>query len=282
MTSNPVSEERPNGHPQECPTYASGSRGSRPKSSRPTRDFELGCSRVGKVSPRTAAKWACRYQAEGSDRLKSTAPPDPIAVHAQLRLPWWIESSSCVVSATPGYHIAQRILGLSAGHHQPHPPARPSEPLAPPVSPPPVIRYEHPQPGDLLHLDIKGLTRYQQVSLRADGRRRGLPQTPAPSPCTSPSMTTPAWALPNFCPIRQPRPTRAFLHDALAFYGVSCTASRFAPCSPTMAPAIAPATSAKPCTQLDIRHRFTRPYTPRTNGKAERFIQTALREWAYA
>ncbi len=36
------------------------------------------------------------------------------------------------------------------------------------------------------------------------------------------------------------------------------------------------------CRRLGIRHRFTRPYTPRTNGKAERFIQTALREWAYA
>ena len=36
------------------------------------------------------------------------------------------------------------------------------------------------------------------------------------------------------------------------------------------------------CRCLGIRHRFTRPYTPRTNGKAERFIQTALREWAYA
>ena len=35
------------------------------------------------------------------------------------------------------------------------------------------------------------------------------------------------------------------------------------------------------CLQLGIQHRFTRPYTPRTNGKAERFIQTALREWAY-
>jgi transposase InsO family protein len=32
----------------------------------------------------------------------------------------------------------------------------------------------------------------------------------------------------------------------------------------------------------NIKHRFTRPYTPRTNGKAERFIQTALREWACA
>jgi transposase InsO family protein len=36
------------------------------------------------------------------------------------------------------------------------------------------------------------------------------------------------------------------------------------------------------CRHLGIKHRFTRPYTPRTNGKAERFIQTALREWAYA
>ncbi len=36
------------------------------------------------------------------------------------------------------------------------------------------------------------------------------------------------------------------------------------------------------CRSLGIRHKFTRPYTPRTNGKAERFIQTALREWAYA
>ena len=38
----------------------------------------------------------------------------------------------------------------------------------------------------------------------------------------------------------------------------------------------------KACARLDIRHRRTRPYTPRTNGKAESFIQTALREWAYA
>jgi transposase InsO family protein len=36
------------------------------------------------------------------------------------------------------------------------------------------------------------------------------------------------------------------------------------------------------CAELGLRHRFTRPYTPRTNGKAERFIQTALREWIYA
>ena len=35
------------------------------------------------------------------------------------------------------------------------------------------------------------------------------------------------------------------------------------------------------CRRRDLRHRRTRPYRPRTNGKAERFIQTSLREWAY-
>ena len=36
------------------------------------------------------------------------------------------------------------------------------------------------------------------------------------------------------------------------------------------------------CNELGIRHVRTRPYTPKTNGKAERFVQTSLREWAYA
>ena len=36
------------------------------------------------------------------------------------------------------------------------------------------------------------------------------------------------------------------------------------------------------CKRLDLRQVFTKPYTPKTNGKAERFIQSALREWAYA
>lgn len=38
---------------------------------------------------------------------------------------------------------------------------------------------------------------------------------------------------------------------------------------------------AEACKDLSVKHQFTRPYRPQTNGKAERFIQSALREWAY-
>ena len=80
-------------------------------------------------------------------------------------------------------------------------------------------------------------------------------------------------------PNQQSETAIAFLHAAVAFYaqhGISirrlltdngsCYRSR---------------QFRAACLQLGIQHRFTRPYTPRTNGKAERFIQTALREWAY-
>ena len=64
--------------------------------------------------------------------------------------------------------------------------------------------------------------------------------------------------------------------------GTPASASASRPCSPTAGPPIAPLQFAQACRALGLKHRFTRPYTPRTNGKAERFIQTALREWAYA
>ncbi len=231
-----------------------------------------------KVSPRTAAKWACRYQAEGTAGLvdrssrphRSPRATSPALVDRVIEL-----RRQC----TPGYQIAQRS-GLS--------PATVSRILQRVhlnrwrhlFPPPPVIRYEHPQPGDLLHLDIKGLTRYQQVSLRADGRRRGLPQHAGSVALHVAIDDHSRLGFTQLLPDQTAQTTRAFLHDALAFYALhgiqiralltdngSCYRSRH---------------FRQACTQLDIRHRFTRPYTPRTNGKAERFIQTALREWAYA
>jgi transposase InsO family protein len=141
-------------------------------------------------------------------------------------------------------------------------------------------RDEHPCPGDLLHLDIKGMTRYQQVSIRGDGRRRGRPQFAGWEALHVAIDDHSRLAFSQLRPNQKAETTIAFLQSAVAFYaehGIriralltdngSCYRSRH---------------FRQACTQLGIRHRFTRPYTPRTNGKAERFIQTALREWAYA
>ena len=72
----------------------------------------------------------------------------------------------------------------------------------------------------------------------------------------------------------------AFLHAALAYY--ARLGIRFKAILTDNGPAYRSRAMAAACRALAIKHRFTRPYTPRTNGKAERFIQTALREWAYA
>ena len=142
-----------------------------------------------------------------------------------------------------------------------------------------VVRYEHPCPGDMLHLDIKGMTRYQQVSIRGDGRRRGRRQFAGWEAFHVAIDDHSRLAFTQLLPNQQTHTTIAFLRDAIAFYaqhGIriralltdngSCYRShQFRQC----------------CEQLGLKHRFTRPYTPRTNGKAERFIQTALREWAY-
>jgi transposase InsO family protein len=146
--------------------------------------------------------------------------------------------------------------------------------------PPPVVRYEHPSPGDLLHLDIKGMTRFSEVSLRGDGRLRGKSKHPGFLALHVAVDDHSRMAFTQLLPDQKAESTVSFLNSALEFFathgigvralltdnGSSYRSWQF----------------ARACQQLAIQHRRTRPYTPRTNGKAERFIQTALREWAYA
>jgi transposase InsO family protein len=146
---------------------------------------------------------------------------------------------------------------------------------------PPVQRYEHPSPGDLLHLDIKGMTRFQRVSIRGDGRHRG------------PGHAHFGWealhvaiddhsrlAFSQLLPNQQASTTIDFLRQALDFYAQH--GIRIRALLTDNGSAYRSRQFRQACLQLGLRHRFTRPYTPRTNGKAERFIQTALREWAYS
>jgi len=146
--------------------------------------------------------------------------------------------------------------------------------------PPPVQRYEHDAPGDLLHLDIKGMTQFSEVSLRGDGRLRGKRKHPGFVALHVAVDDHSRMAFPQILPDQKAETTIGFLHSAVDFFarhgigvralltdnGSSYRSSRF----------------RAACQHLQLLHRRTRPYTPRTNGKAERFIQTALREWAYA
>jgi transposase InsO family protein len=230
------------------------------------------------VTPKTAAKWVGRFRRLGLEGLsdRSSRPLlSPRAVPAEI--------IQRVVDLrrqhTPGYQIAC-LTGISpASVSRFLQRARLSRwrDLHPA---PPVQRYEHPFPGDLLHLDIKGLTRYQEVLVRGDGRRRGLHEHPGSEALHIAIDDHSRLAFTQLLPDQKTDTTLGFLHDALAFYqrfGIQVRALLTDNGSSYRSHIFRQA-----CGQLGIQHRRTRPYTPRTNGKAERFIQTALHEWAYA
>jgi transposase InsO family protein len=230
------------------------------------------------VTPKTAAKWVRRFRSEGEAGLldRSSRPRHCPNATSPLLEAFAVDLRR---QHTPGYQIAQST-GLSPStvsrilrraHLSRWRDLHPA---------PPVVRYEHPHPGDLLHLDIKGLTRYQQVSLRADGRRRGLHEHPGSEALHVAIDDHSRLAFTQILPDQKAQTTLDFLRDAIDFYqrhGIPIRALLTDNGSSYRSHLF-----RRQCLQLGIQHRTTRPYTPRTNGKAERFIQTAMREWAYA
>ena len=143
-----------------------------------------------------------------------------------------------------------------------------------------VQRYEHKNPGDLLHLDVKKLVRFRRPGHRVHGDRsrqsRGIGWEFVHVAIDDASHVAYVEVLGN----EQGQTTVAFLRRAIAWFkrlgvrirrilsdnGSNYRSGVFARC----------------CQWHKIRHLRTRPYRPCTNGKAERFIQTLIREWAYA
>jgi len=230
------------------------------------------------LSTTSVRRWWRRYQAEGVAGLenRSSRPHRsprrlPRARRRQiqrLRRQRW---SSLRIAATLGVPLAtvvqtQRRLGLAR--------LRVLDPK------PPVRRYERRVPGALVHLDIKKLGRIGQVGHRIHGNRarrmRGIGWEYLHVAIDDHSRVAYAAILPD----ETAASVTAFLDRAHRWFaargiviaalltdnGSGYRSHRFAAL----------------CRALRLRHQWTRPYRPQTNGKAERFIRTCLTEWAYA
>jgi transposase InsO family protein len=141
-------------------------------------------------------------------------------------------------------------------------------------------RYEHPQPGDMLHLDIKRLVRIQRPSHRVTGDRRDGVKGIGAEFLHIAIDDHSRIAFTAMYPDQTERSSTLFLAAAVAWYGhlgigIRKLLTDNGPCYKAR-------NFARTCQQLGVQHRRTQPYTPRTNGKAERFIKTAINEWAYA
>ena len=230
------------------------------------------------VSAKTVAKWVGRYRNSGRsgmhDRssrphhLRRPTPASQVQQVEQLRRQRW---AACRIAAQLGLSPAtvSRILcRLKLNRIRDLCPA------------PPIQRYEHAAPGDLLHLDIKKLGRFGAVGHRIHGdltrRSRGAGWDFVHVAIDDHSRI----AFAQIYPDEKAPSAAAALSSAIAYYQrlgirIRRVLTDNGPCYQSLA-------FRAVCRQQGIRHCRTRPYTPRTNGKAERFIQTALREWAYA
>ena len=237
-------------------------------------------ARAAGVCPRTARKWWTRFKAEGLAGLqdRSSRPhrlnrptPAPIAAQIEaLRRQRWTGGQIAAetgVSAATVSRILKR-LGLNR--------IAALEPVEP------VRRYEREKPGELIHIDIKKLGRFAQVGHRITGDRTGQSNGRGVGwefvhVCIDDASRV---AFSQLLPDEKKESAVAFLKAAVAYYAslgvlVQRVMTDNGSCYKSSA-------FRQACRDLGLRHIRTKPYTPKTNGKAERFIQTALREWAYA
>ena len=231
-------------------------------------------ARAFSICDRTARKWVHRAaQDELADR--SCRPQrSPRAISAavmveiqRLRQLGWTGAQIAEVVAVSRATVARTLAQFGV--------ARLKALTAPPV----VIRYEWPRPGQLLHLDIKKLGRIAHVGHRITGDRhgqaRGIGWEFVHICVDDCSRVAYAEVLAN----EQGATVAAFLRRAVGWFrrrGVRVERVLTDNGAGYRSRVFAAATRAQ-----RLMHRHTRPYTPRTNGKAERFIRTMLREWAY-
>jgi transposase InsO family protein len=236
------------------------------------------------TTPKTVAKWVERFRREGADGLRDRssrplsspsqtprATCDAVEALRRQRYTGSEIARQLTISPATVSRILHR-LGLNRLSA-----LEPAEP---------VRRYERERPGELIHIDIKKLGRFNEIGHRITGDRRGQSNARA-------RREGPGWEYLHVCIDdhsriafakvmlnEKKRSAIAFLRAALAYYeSLGIKVERVMTDNGSCYKSFA---FRRACKRLRLRHIRTKPYTPKTNGKAERFIQTSLREWAYA
>ena len=229
------------------------------------------------VSAPTARKWLGRYLAQGKAGLvdrssrprrspRSILPVKALAV-VELRrrrlIQARIAASLGVSKSTVGRVLAR--AGLSQ--------LKDLEPSAP------AVRYEHAHPGDLIHIDTKKLGRIERMSHRITGNRRHTVDGAGWEYLFVAIDDHARIGFTDMYPDERKASAAQFLRNTVAYF--RSLGVRVRRVLTDNGSAFRSKKFAKACRRLKLKHSFTRPYRPQTNGKAERFIQSALREWAY-
>jgi transposase InsO family protein len=234
-------------------------------------------ARAANVSRQTASKWVGRFRAEGEAGLRDRSTR-PLRIHRRIAAELIRAIERLRVNERMGPHRIGWALGLAAstvyavlrrlGLHR----LKRLEPR------PEVIRYEWPSPGDLVHLDTKKLGRIDGVGKRFGGPKRTHARGWDVVHVAIDDHSRLAYAEQLSDEIGTT--AAAFLERALAFFeahGIAVHRVMTDNGSPYVSHAFAQACSAN-----DLRHIRTRPYTPRTNGKAEAMVKVLINSWAYA
>lgn len=230
------------------------------------------------VSVRTAYKWLGRFKQEGERGLldRTSRPlqsPRATAEHLVTQVLQRRRERQTyrqiALELKLGHSTIARIV-QRAGLNR----------LAALEPPRPVNRYEHAHPGDLLHLDIKKLGRFQRPGHRVTGDRT---QNTSGAGWEYVHVAIDDHSRVAFSCLQKDERAISAVHAliaALRYY--HSLGVRFIAVLTDNGACYRSSLFARALRRLGMKHRRTRPYTPRTNGKAERFIQTSLREWAYA
>jgi transposase InsO family protein len=146
--------------------------------------------------------------------------------------------------------------------------------------PEPPNRYCRRHPGELVHVDVKKLGRFDRPGHRVTGTRTDRNRGAGWEAVHVAVDDTTRLAYVEILPDERGVTSVGFLQRAVAWFAAhDVTVQRVM--TDNGAPYVSRAWATW-CADHDLGHLRTRPYRPRTNGKAERFIQTMLREWAYA